>query len=380
MTIASTGTLTNSGNITIASIGTLTNGGTITNNSGATLTNSGTITSTGTVTNSGPMTNNIGATVTNSGSIANNTGATLTNRGAITNTSTSALTNTGSITNSGTLTGDNVTTYTNTGTNTNTGTFVITISISRYVAFDTPNTCYTVSSNVTIPRFATITNINNIFISSGATFTNNGRIDNEPYYITNRGTFVNTSFGTLLAKNTIYNTGTLTNNGILTNTTQIYNSYGGTITNNGTYSGSGGQIFNGDGSGACGTGTLNGTSPLTATGNTCQPPIPPPPILGNPNLSGNSFTNSASITVNQTGGTAFQWNYVEPLSDIRVTMPNGSYSTGNFTITVSGATTSTLNITINRVTNSPTNTFQVFCAISNLEGSVETTVASITKS
>lgn len=221
---------------------------------GLVLTNNGTLECFGTINNAGTI------TITSTGIVIN--------AGTMTNSGTSTLTNSGTITNSGTLTGDNGITYTNTGTNTNTGTFVITQLISTYVAFDTPNNRYTVSSNLTIPIFVTIGNGYNVFISSGATFTNNGTIDNAPYFITIEGTFVNTSFGTLLANNHIYNTGTLTNNGILTNTSTIYNSDGGTITNNGTYSG-GGDVNNADGSGACGTGTLNGTTPLTATGSTC---------------------------------------------------------------------------------------------------------------
>ena len=279
-------TVTNSGAIRITSPGNISNSGTITNNAGSTLTNSGTVTNnTGSVlTNSGTVTNNVGAvltnfasftnntgrTVTNSGTITNNSTGTLTNNGTITSTSTSTLTNIGTITNNstGTITGDPGITYTNTGTNTNTGTFVITQPISAYVPL--VNGIYTVSSNVTIPRFVTITNIYNVFINPGATLTNNGRIDNAPYFITIDGTFVNTSFGTLLANNQIFNSGTLTNNGGITNTSTITNNSGSNFTNNsgarltnsGTITSDLGSTFTNNGT-ITNTGTIEAFVPLT---------------------------------------------------------------------------------------------------------------------
>ena len=74
-----------------------------------------------------------------------------------------------------------------------------------------------------------------------------------------------------LTQGTIKNQGIIINNGTLwNNNSTIYNYNNGVITNNLTYRNEG-DLFNADGSGLCGIGILNGTSPITETGITCPP-------------------------------------------------------------------------------------------------------------
>lgn len=110
------------------------------------------------------------------------------------------------------------------------------------------------------------------FISNGTTnntvnsvFRNTGSIQ-----ITGTGFFANTD-----ATSTLFNTGRIVNNnfGNFTNGGTIYNYQGGAITNNGSFIIISGQkVYNPTSSGSpCGVGILNGSAPITATGNNCPP-------------------------------------------------------------------------------------------------------------
>jgi hypothetical protein len=102
-------------------------------------------------------------------------------------------------------------------------------------------------------------------------------------------------------------------------------------------------------------------------------PPPNPPVLGDPDLSGYSFTDTATITVNQTGGASFRWY------DASLNTPLVDYSgvLNGITLVISGSTTNTLNITIsnwNIYTQYP-----VYCIITNEYGSVISNLAVINK-
>jgi hypothetical protein len=110
--------------------------------------------------------------------------------------------------------------------------------------------------------------------------TNNGTIhleNNCTFY--SSGATLNTLTGTItidtgarlyLQDFPLRNCGTIINNARLVSSNTIFNYNGGIITNNGSFNG-GGEVNNADGSGACGTGTLDGTDPITPTGTTCPP-------------------------------------------------------------------------------------------------------------
>jgi hypothetical protein len=291
------------------------------------------------VTNSGTITNNAVATVTNSGTIINNAGATLTNvfNGIFSNNS--IVTNDGTLANSGTLTNGGTITNNNLITN------------SRNI-----NNNSILINSVT----GRITSAFGLQINVGSTFTNAGILTN-----TNSLNF----YGT------IFNTGSITSTFTTLYSTNItYNYNGGIFTQNTAKDQRAGyQLNNANGSGGCGTGTLNGTAPLTATGTTCPPSAP---VLEDPDLSGYEFTNSASITVNETGGTTFQWYFSNNAGDVPLT--NGSYSESTFDLTVSGATTSTVDITIDAYIPPGTPSFNVYCIVTNVSGSVTTGTATIT--
>lgn len=224
-TNSSRGTVNNSGSVIITSAGTVTNSGVIT------------ITSTGGVTNSGTITNNASATVTNSGTIINNAGATLTNivNGIFSNNS--IVTNDGTLANAGTLT--------NGGTITNNSL----ITNSRNI-----NNNNTLTNSAT----GTIANTFGFQMIVGSTFNNAGTVTNT---------------NTLNFAGRVFNTGTMTSSySILDSTAVFYNYNGGIFTQNTSRAQVAGyQLNNANGSGGCGTGTLNGTVPLTATGTTCPP-------------------------------------------------------------------------------------------------------------
>ena len=110
--------------------------------------------------------------------------------------------------------------------------------------------------------------------------------------------------------------------------------------------------------------------------------IPIPPVLGSPNL----FTHSndqyvyifpSNITVNQTGGTSFQW-YAQ-LNDNTQTRPliDGSQPVNNRTIVCSGTTTGTLTITSLITSGSPPAllTLLIYCVVTNQFGSVTSSIA-----
>ena len=126
------------------------------------------------------------------------------------------------------------------------------------------------NSSLSISGYNCINNgsiINNNGLYINGTITNNGTIKNDSTLLIFE-TLINN--GIVTNNGTLKNTGTITNNNIFTNNGTIYNYNNGTVTNNGTYT-ENDTLNNADGTSTCGTGTLNGTIPLTATGNVCPP-------------------------------------------------------------------------------------------------------------
>ena len=114
--------------------------------------------------------------------------------------------------------------------------------------------------------------INNM-VGSDFTVNTAGTVYNYP-----SGTITNSSFIQFYMTNTaLYNTGSLVNQVgavfLYQFQARIYNYSGGVLTNNGTFNiGEGtGNIYNADGSGACGTGLINGTNSagVVVAGATC---------------------------------------------------------------------------------------------------------------
>ena len=118
-------------------------------------------------------------------------------------------------------------------------------------------------------------NTSGIIYNDGGTINNNnsGKINNKT-----GGNINNETNGTITNNNgTITNNGTINNdNGTTTNNINgtIYNYDSGTITNFSTFNNNG-TINNANGLSTCGTGILNGSIPIIATGTLC-PPYPPP--------------------------------------------------------------------------------------------------------
>ena len=110
--------------------------------------------------------------------------------------------------------------------------------------------------------------------------------------------------------------------------------------------------------------------------------IPLPPVLGSPNL----FTHSndeyvyifpSDTTVNQTGGTSFQW-YARGLNETQMRpLINGSQVIDQRTIVCSGTTTGTLTITSLSIGYSqPAQyTLIIYCVVTNQGGSVTSSIA-----
>jgi hypothetical protein len=131
-------------------------------------------------------------------------------------------------------------------------------------------------------------NISNKILIVEGTITNNGTIENFDNSIFNNfGIIYNTLNGSIyndfLGEINNFGSGIIYNNGLIStglNTSKfnnygtIYNYNNGTITNYSTLFINSGTINNANGLSTCGTGILNGTIPITATGTLC-PPSPP---------------------------------------------------------------------------------------------------------
>ena len=105
-------------------------------------------------------------------------------------------------------------------------------------------------------------------------FENDGILENYGSFNNNSGNAFNYLYSTInnYAGSIITNnySSEIVNNGTITNITlgKIFNCNGSTITNNGTFTNSG-VINNPTVDAGCGIGTLNGSSPITATNSTC---------------------------------------------------------------------------------------------------------------
>jgi hypothetical protein len=193
----------------------------------------------------------------------------------------------------------------------------------------------------TVTNNGTINLTNNGWWYSVAKSVNNVEgtvtIDETSYFHTdvefrNHGTITNSYTFTLNA--TLINDGTITNTNtsVLDQSTfTIYNYGGGTITVDGEYNVSTGHVNNADGSGACGVGTIDGSTVVEITGTTCPPP--PVEVL---NLSGiateapsNTFTlnESTTITLNQS---------LTISSEKKLIVPSGLLLTNNGTVICNG--------------------------------------------
>jgi hypothetical protein len=268
------GTVDNRGGINVLANGTFNNNetGLINNDSGATITNnSSNFTNKGTIINNGGAINNGGViNNTNSGVIEILAGSfsssgtlynynRIVNNGSFTNTSTTnnfnTFINNKDIDNNGTFNNNGLLTNTSGSTFENYGTHILNNLAGSTI----------INTNSTINNLGTINNYN------VATFTNNSGtlFTNFSSVAPNIGTFINNSGGIVKNNNsTILNSAVsaiITNNSGAT----IYNYNGGIITNNSPNFTNNGTINNPTVDGGCGIGTLNGTTPIVATGTAC---------------------------------------------------------------------------------------------------------------
>jgi hypothetical protein len=102
--------------------------------------------------------------------------------------------------------------------------------------------------------------------------------------------------------------------------------------------------------------------------------VPVPPVLGYPNISPDApVTGTGTLTVNQTGGTSFQWRFLDiPSNPSSANLPEGVSSingavTYNFTCT--GTQTDTLTIVYS---STPARSVSIACVVTNSKGSVTT--------
>ena len=203
-------------------------GGTITNTVNGKLYNSGYLI----MQTENPL-NNYGLIV-NSGGIYNN-GSSLINYNAIDNLSEGTIENNPS----GTI--SNYQTFLNSGT-------VTCVGGSIFNNFNSTYNYYSFTNSATFNNYGGLTN------TIGAIFTTSNILTNYAgSTITNNGTIINTDTIINVSGATVYNY----NNGIITNND--------TFTNNG-------NVYSPTVDAGCGVGTLNGTSPVTATGTNCPPP------------------------------------------------------------------------------------------------------------
>ena len=326
-TVVNAGTVTSAGNVDIVGTGTFTNNniftssntlnnnGTFTNNSPAIINNSGdftnydnsTFTNNGTLTNTGSFTTYV--PISNYATLAG--GSTYILDGPQTISSTTGVTVPVGFTLvipqsitfrlNGTLTNNSTITI-NTNGNINCTNGRITNNIDAVININ--GQIVTSGINALLVNNGTI-NVNGsghqLFNANG-TFANNGTINilngavwypsaptvnnvggiitvdtvstiytqNRPFI--NHGTITNANdmsiHSNLINDGTIENTDTSTFN---LNTSILYNYGGGVVNTSGTINAGDGTVNNADGGGACGSGTLGGTNPLTPDGTECPP-------------------------------------------------------------------------------------------------------------